>query len=82
MSRSTDLLERHQVLCVRGNYERWLLNNSARTSSHAHRLDDPTPASLSYLRRLPATRLLPTATGELLLRYRLGSESTSPATWC
>lgn len=72
VNRCIELLERHQVLCVRGNHERWLLNDSARTLPHAHRLDDLTPASLSYLRRLPATRMLPTAAGELLLCHGLG----------
>jgi predicted phosphodiesterase len=72
VNRCIELLERHGVLCVRGNHERWILNDSARTLPHAHRLDDLSPASRTYLRGLPATRTIATAAGVLLLCHGLG----------
>jgi predicted phosphodiesterase len=60
VARCVRLLVEHGAIVVRGNHERWLLRDDPRLSA----LDEATAA---YLRALPATRLLDTTAGRLLL---------------
>jgi predicted phosphodiesterase len=66
------LLERHEVLAVRGNHDRWLLANQMRQVPHATPLASVSPASIDFLSRLPATRELQSPRGEVLLCHGLG----------
>jgi predicted phosphodiesterase len=66
------LLERHRVLAVRGNHDRWLLANQMRQVPHATPLASVTPASIDFLSRLPATRELKSPRGTVLLCHGLG----------
>lgn len=72
--RTVALLQSHEVVCVRGNHERWL------AGGHARSLPDATPlAALSggakaFLASLPATRTLDTTAGAALLCHGLGRD--------
>ncbi len=67
INRTCQLLEEHQVLCVTGNHDRWLLTGELREESAATRLQMLTPATKRYIEQLPATMALETRAGKLLL---------------
>ena len=62
-----ELLQRHEVLAVRGNHERWLLDG------HPLERFDAGPVALAWLAALPATRHLDTVAGPLLLCHGVGA---------
>jgi putative phosphoesterase len=74
INRTCRLLKEHDVLCVAGNHDRWLLTDELR--------DDPeaTPARLlqaetrAFLEKLPATRVFDTRGGKLLLCHGTGDD--------
>ncbi|MCU0656913.1 MAG: metallophosphoesterase family protein [Polyangiaceae bacterium] len=72
LERCIDLLQRHRVLCVRGNHERWLLQGALRTLPHAHLREQLSPGALAFLQQLPATIPCDTVAGKLLLCHGLG----------
>lgn len=61
------LLKTHQVKTVRGNHDRWVLQDKARHVPHAHTRDDLTVESIEYLEALPTQVALQTLAGRLLL---------------
>lgn len=61
------LIDAHDVLCVRGNHDRWLLDERVRHIDHAHHRHELTPVALATLERLPTQRTLATCAGPLLL---------------
>ena len=72
--RTVALLMEHDVVCVRGNHERWF------AGGHARSLPDATPAGTlsggakAFLASLPATRTLDTVAGAALLCHGLGRD--------
>ncbi|HWA77644.1 MAG TPA: metallophosphoesterase family protein [Polyangiaceae bacterium] len=66
------LLQRAQVSCVSGNHERWLLTDTMRDLPDATPNNALSPASVTYLRSLPKTRVIETVAGRLLLCHGLG----------
>lgn len=72
LERTIALLQQHRVLAVRGNHDRWLLDNQLRDLPFANVLANVTPASVDYLSRLPATRELQSPRGGVLLCHGLG----------
>ena len=64
---SARLLKDHDIHTVRGNHDRWLLQDKARHVPNAHGKDALHGDTLSYLAELPATIELDTIAGRLLL---------------
>ena len=62
------LLQEHQVIAVRGNHERWLIDGDPLEPFTAG------PAALAWLAALPATRHLDTVAGPLLLCHGVGAD--------
>ncbi len=60
------------VITVRGNHDRWLLEDRVREIPHAHRLDDIGSDARSYLEDLPKTAALDTPMGSILLCHGIG----------
>jgi predicted phosphodiesterase len=69
---SLRLLQAHNVSTVRGNHDRWLLDNKVRHIADAHGQDDLEDASLAYLKSLPSAIELDTVAGRLLLCHGIG----------
>ena len=67
VDRCCALLAASNALGVRGNHDRWLVEDRMRTLPHAHHKDALAPRSLALLSALPATRDIPTPRGLLLL---------------
>lgn len=67
LARCCELIREHNILCVRGNHDRWLLNDRVRHVEHAHLRKDLCPVSLATLQALPTQRSILTSAGELLL---------------
>jgi predicted phosphodiesterase len=74
LDRTVALLVAHDVGCVRGNHDRWLLEGRLRDLRFAHQADALRPATLEFLRALPVTRALETACGVALLCHGVGVE--------
>lgn len=64
---SIRLLQHHNVQTVKGNHDRWLLENKARHVPNAHHRDQLTEASIAYLENLPTQIQFDTVAGSLLL---------------
>lgn len=67
-------LLRERATVVRGNHERWLLADEARTLPQAHLRDDLSPQTIEWLTSLPATRTLESSAGKLLLCHGVGED--------
>ena len=67
LMRCCELLNDHQVHCVRGNHDRWLLTDRVRDVSHAHRRAHLDATTVEYLETLPLTDSFTTVRGEALL---------------
>ncbi|HEX5083993.1 MAG TPA: metallophosphoesterase family protein [Blastocatellia bacterium] len=71
-NRAIDLLVEHDVVCVRGNHERWLLNDKMRDLPDANTRFDFNPSSWEFVKKLPLWRKLETVAGAALLCHGLG----------
>jgi predicted phosphodiesterase len=71
LDRCVELLERHRVVTVRGNHDRWCVAGEMRDLPRATR--DVSDRTRRYLTQLPATRRLETVAGPLLLAHGLGA---------
>jgi predicted phosphodiesterase len=71
--KSLRLLQDHNVTTVRGNHDRWLLENRVRHVPNAHRREDLKTASLTYLAGLPTVTDIHTQRGKLLLCHGMGN---------
>ncbi|MBA3547183.1 MAG: metallophosphoesterase family protein [Nannocystis sp.] len=67
LDRCCALLTAHDALVVRGNHDRWLLEDP-----FAHQPGFLTRDTLLFLRALPVTRRLPTLRGDLMLCHGVG----------
>lgn len=72
VDRCCELLREHRVLTVRGNHDRWLLENRFRDFDDSTQLAELVPASIDFLKELPTTAELETALGRALLCHGLG----------
>lgn len=68
-----ELLSAHNVQTVRGNHDRWLLENKARHIPNAHQLDMLSTPVVEFLQALPPQRQIPTSSGTLLLCHGVGN---------
>ncbi len=66
------LLDEAAALTVRGNHDRWLLQDRVRHIAQAHRREDLLDASIEFLDTLPATIEIDTVAGALLLCHGVG----------
>ena len=67
LERCVELLKERQVLCVRGNHDRWMLDDRVRHITDAHQREDLSDKVLDYLRTLPTQITVDTTQGKLLL---------------
>lgn len=67
IERCVDLIEEHNIKCVRGNHDRWMLDNRVRHLKDAHVRDNLSDRTISFLSTLPTQRNIQTAAGRLLL---------------
>ncbi|MHB8872712.1 MAG: metallophosphoesterase family protein [Myxococcaceae bacterium] len=74
VDRACALLERHAVLAVLGNHERWFIADEMRTLADATRHTDVSDQAKAFLADLPATQALRTVRGELLLCHGVGAD--------
>jgi predicted phosphodiesterase len=72
VDRCCALLVKAGALGVRGNHDRWLLEDRMRTLPHAHVRGMLAPASIDLLSALPPSREVATARGALLLCHGVG----------
>lgn len=95
LARCCDLLEHHDVITVRGNHDRWLLNDLAQDPddpavrqrlpaalvTHLTHLRRDIPArTIRFLTSLPATRTFGTRRGEIMLCHGLGPNDVAGIT--
>lgn len=71
-NRCCELLQQFHVLTVRGNHDRWILENTMRDLPDATSREELTNDNLSFLRGLSSTRSFPTVAGRLLLCHGMG----------
>lgn len=72
--RCCELIERHGVLAVRGNHDRWLLSGEMRELPRAHLREDLDPRSVERLANLPPSQRFDTEAGSLLLCHGLDDD--------
>lgn len=72
VNRCVALLRENNIPAVRGNHERWLLNNEMRLFADVHYQEDIEKENLQWLRRVPPTRVLESVRGNVLLCHGLG----------
>lgn len=72
VNRCCTLLREHKIPAVKGNHERWLLNNEMRLFAEVHYPEDIEKENLKWLRRLPSTLVFQTLRGTALLCHGLG----------
>lgn len=66
-----EILQKFEVIAVKGNHERWFFENHLRHLKNATQLTEVNPNSYEYLANLPATKVLNTPQGLLLLCHGL-----------
>ena len=71
---SIELLNGAAVRTVRGNHDRWILEDKARHIKDAHSATELTEESRSYLASLPTQVTLDTIGGKLLLCHGIGND--------
>ncbi len=73
LARCVELLTANDVVTVRGNHDRWVLENKARHVPHAHQRRDLDDGILEYLASMSSTATLATPLGQLLLCHGVGN---------
>ncbi len=73
VDRCIELLQAAAITVVRGNHDRWLMEDRLRGVANAQRKADLTENSLAFLAALPLELRVPTVTGNLLLCHGVGS---------
>ena len=71
---SIKLLDSASVFTVRGNHDRWILEDKARHITDAHSVTELSEESLSYLTSLPSQVTLDTIRGKLLLCHGVADD--------
>ncbi|MGH9767185.1 MAG: metallophosphoesterase family protein, partial [Blastocatellia bacterium] len=73
-NRAIELLTEYDVICVRGNHERWLLKDEMRGLPDANTYFDLKMSAWEFVKRMPLTRRFQTVAGEMLLCHGLGED--------
>jgi putative phosphoesterase len=71
-NRTIELLIEHDVACVRGNHERWLLKGEMRDLPDSNTYLDFKMSSWEFVKGLPTWRKFDTVAGAMLLCHGLG----------
>ena len=71
---SIKLLDNAAIFTVRGNHDRWILEDKARHIENAHNVTELSEESLSYLTSLPTQVTLNTIRGKLLLCHGVADD--------
>ena len=79
-NRSVELLIENNVVCVRGNHERWLLKGEMRGLPDANSHFDLEPSSWEFVNGLPLSRKFETVAGTMLLCHGL-DENDMAGVW-
>lgn len=79
-NRCCELLRQFDVLTVRGNHDRWILENTLRDLPDATPRDGLTSDNLTFLRGLSSTRFFQTTAGTLLLCHGMGENDMQGVT--
>ena len=67
VERCCELLQNHHVATVRGNHDRWVLQDKARHVPNAHKAENLSDDVLEFLNSLPTQINIETTSGSLLL---------------
>ena len=67
LDRCVELLKQHNVICVRGNHDRWMLDDRVRHITDAHHRVAVGQNTIDYLAALPTQANISTTAGPLLL---------------
>lgn len=67
LERCIELINTHSVICVRGNHDRWMLDDRVRHIADAHKRSDLSAVAIDFLQQLPTQVSLETEAGRLLL---------------
>lgn len=67
IERCVELIIKHNIKCVRGNHDRWMLDNRVRHIDDAHLREDLSEQTINFLSQLPTQRSVTTSAGRLLL---------------
>ncbi|HKQ79547.1 MAG TPA: metallophosphoesterase [Blastocatellia bacterium] len=73
-NRTVELLIENDVVCVRGNHERWLLRDEMRGLPDANTNSDLEPSSWEFVKEIPLWRKFETVAGRMLLCHGLGED--------
>lgn len=73
-NRAIALLGESGAHCVRGNHDRWLLEEKMRDLPMAHRARELTPESIAFLKGLPITLTWEAPIGKLVLCHGVGED--------
>lgn len=73
-NRCCEILAGAGVLCVRGNHDRWFLDQTTPAHERAVEEDEIAPAAKAFLATLPVTREFETPAGRALLCHGLGGD--------
>jgi putative phosphoesterase len=80
VNRCCALLQEHEVVTVRGNHDRWLLEDSMRDLTEATPLAELNQESLAFLQALPLTHAFDTVAGRVLLCHGMGENDMQRVT--
>lgn len=71
---SVALLQQAEVVTVRGNHDRWVVENKARHVANAHTIDDLSEQTREYILDLPKQTSISTTGGDLMLCHGIGDD--------
>lgn len=74
INRCCELLRQHEVHTVRGNHDRWLLNDKVRHIDNAHRRSELTEDNHEYLQALPTSLTFTTSRGNAMLCHGIADD--------
>ncbi len=74
VERCVTLLRAAKAIGVRGNHERWLIDDTMRTLRYAHHRHALATANVAFFEALPATRTIPTPRGPMLLCHGVADD--------
>lgn len=72
LERTVSLLIEHEVSCIRGNHDRWLLANEVGIFPGGHVFAGLSVRSQAFFRALPTTRELDSVAGKVLICHGVG----------
>ncbi len=67
IERCIELIIEHDIQCVRGNHDRWMLDNRVRHIDDAHQRENLSEGAINFLCQQPTQRTFDTSAGRLLL---------------